>query len=76
MRRNTFPANDNYRVRAYENLLSQIQMELSFKQKGFSNFIVPFLESTSNFKHFEKKMIFITTFFGNYRLWKTWLDHS
>ena len=55
MRRNIFPANDNYRVRAYENLLSQIQMELSFKRKGFSNFIVPFLESTSNFKHFETK---------------------
>ena len=30
-------------------------MELYLKPKIFSDFFVPFLESTSNFKHFEKK---------------------
>ena len=30
-------------------------MELSLKPKFFSDFAVPFLESTSNFKHFLKK---------------------
>ena len=30
-------------------------MELSLKPTIFSDFFVPFLESTSNFKHFEKK---------------------
>ena len=34
-----------------------IQMRLSEKQKTFSLFFVPFLESTSNFKHFEKNII-------------------
>ena len=30
-------------------------MELSEKRKTFCEFFVPFLELTSNFKHFEKK---------------------
>ena len=30
-------------------------MQLSLKRKTFSDFFNPFLESTSNFKHFEKK---------------------
>ena len=30
-------------------------MELPLKRIVFSYFVVPFLESTSNFKHFEKK---------------------
>ena len=30
-----------------------MEMELSLKAKIFSHFFVPFLESTSNFKHFE-----------------------
>ena len=30
-------------------------MELSLKPKIFSDFFVPFLQSTSNFKHLEKK---------------------
>ena len=29
--------------------------ELIFKTKNFLDFFVPFLESVSNFKHFEKK---------------------
>ena len=63
MFRNTLTANDKYPVRDCENLSSLIQMQLSLKQKTFSKSPVPFLKSTSNFKHFEKEMIFIATLF-------------
>ena len=57
-------ANHNYPVQDCENLSSAIQMELFLKPTICSDFIVPFLESTSNFKHFEKKkMIAIPTLF-------------
>ena len=42
------------RVQDCENLQLLIQIQLSQKQKYFSQFLVPFLESKSNFKHFEK----------------------
>ena len=53
--RNTLTANDNYPVQDCENLPSPIQMSLSLERNFFSDLFVPFLESTSNFKHFEKK---------------------
>ena len=31
------------------------QMQLSEKRKGFSDSFVPFMKSSSNFKHFRKK---------------------
>ena len=46
-----------------KNLQLPIQMELSEKRKAFSQLFVPFLESTSNFKHFEKKTIVIANVF-------------
>ena len=55
MFRNTLTANDKYPVQECVNLSSPIQMQLSLKPTIFSDFFVPFLESTSNFKHFEKK---------------------
>ena len=55
MFRNTLTSNDKYPVRDCVNLLTPIQMELSLKATTFSDFFVPFLESTWNFKHFEKK---------------------
>ena len=63
MLRNTFTANDKYPFPDCENLSSPIQMHLSSKPKTFSDFFVQFLESKSNFKHFEKKMIVIATSF-------------
>ena len=53
---NTLTANDKYTVRDCVNLLSMIKMQFSLKHTIFSDFFVPFLESTSNFKHFEKKV--------------------
>ena len=52
---NTLTANDNYPVQECGNLSSPIQMELSLKPTIFVDFFVSFLESTSNFEHFEKK---------------------
>ena len=75
--RNTLTANDKHPVRYFENLLSPIQMTLSLKRKTFVDSFVRFLESTSNFKRFEKKYdrhsYFISDF---YRLSKPFLDHS
>ena len=55
MFRNTLTANDNYPIQDSGNFSSAIQMHLSLKPKIFSDFFVLFLESTSNFEHFEKK---------------------
>ena len=52
---NTLTANDNYPVEDCGNLWSPIQMYCPLKSRNFSNFFVLFLESTSSFKHFEKK---------------------
>ena len=52
---NRSTADGNYPVQDCENLQLAIQMQLSEKRKTFIAFFVPFLESTSNFKHFEKK---------------------
>ena len=38
-------------------------MQSSLKPKTLSDFFDPFLESTSNFEHFETKMIIIATLF-------------
>ena len=46
-----------------ENLLLPIQLQLSDKLKTFSQFFIAFLESTSNFEHFEKKMSLIAQVF-------------
>ena len=53
--RNTLTANDKYPVHDCVNMSSPIQMQLSLKRTVFSDFFVQFLESTSHFKHFEKK---------------------
>ena len=38
-------------------------MKLSEKQKNYSQFFVPYLESTSNFKHLEKNIMVIANVF-------------
>ena len=52
---NILTPDGKYHVQDCENLKLGIQMQLSEKRKTFSRFFVPFLESTSNFKHFESK---------------------
>ena len=65
MFRNTLTENGTYPFRDCENLSSPIQMQFNLNPKTFSHSFAPFLESTSNFKHFEKKMIVIATLFRN-----------
>ena len=52
---NTLSADRKYPIEDWENLQLQIQMQLSQKQKLFSQFFFRFLKSTSNFKRFERK---------------------
>ena len=56
---NTLTAHDKYSLQNKENLPRQSQMQLSKKQKTFSEFFAPFLRSISNFQHFNKTMDFI-----------------
>ena len=55
--------NDKYPVRDLENLFSSNQLQLSLEPKTLSDSFNPFLEYTSNFEHFEKKLIVIATLF-------------
>ena len=51
----TVTADSKYPVPDFKNFQLPIQMQLSEKRKTFSKFFVPFLESTSNFKRFQRK---------------------
>ena len=51
---NTMTADGKYPIQDCENLQLPIEMQLSKKRKTLSQFFVPFVESTSNFKHFER----------------------
>ena len=60
---NTLTADGKYDVQDWENWQLPMIMKLSEKHKTFPEFFVPYLESTSNCKHFEKKMIVIPNVF-------------
>ena len=61
---NIWTSDGKYPVQGCENLQLPIQMQLSEKRSIFSEFFIPFLESTSNFKDFQKKMILIANIFS------------
>ena len=52
---NTLTAEYTYSRRNMQTLTQQVQTPLSLKQKTFSEFFIPFLKSTLNGEHFEKK---------------------
>ena len=52
---NTLTGDGKYPVQGCENLQLPIQMQFSENWYSFSEFFIAFLESTSNFKHFEKR---------------------
>ena len=52
---NRLTADGKYPVQDCEKLQLPTQMQLTGKRKTFSEFFVPFLESTLNFKRCEKK---------------------
>ena len=60
---NTWTAHYKYPVTDCENLSFPMQIQLSWKQKIFSGFLIPFMESPSNFEHFQKKKILIANAF-------------
>ena len=49
---NTFTADDKYSVISRDNWMQTIQMNLSLKQKIFSEFFSPFFESALIYEHF------------------------
>ena len=51
----TLATDGKYPVLNREILMIPIQMQLSHKQKHFSDFFAEFLKCTLNFEHFEKK---------------------
>ena len=53
---NTLPADEKYYLLNRDNLAQPIQMQLSQKQKTFSQFPLAFLNSILNYNHFPKKM--------------------
>ena len=52
---NTLTVNDKHYLLNRDNLMQPIQMQLSQKQKTFSEFFFAFLKSILNFKHLPKK---------------------
>ena len=51
----TLTANGKYPVQDCENLQLPSEMHISEKPKAFSQLFIPFLESSSNVKHFGKE---------------------
>ena len=60
---NTLTADDKYSFLNCDNLTQPIQMQLSQKQKTFSQFFSAFSKSKWNFEHFEKKITLIAYVF-------------
>ena len=54
---NILTADHKYSRLNRDNSRQPIQMQLSQKQKTFSQFVSAFLKSIFNFEHFEKKII-------------------
>ena len=52
---NTLSADGEYYLFNRDNLTEPIQMQVSRKQKTFSQFFAAFLKSSLNFEHFQKK---------------------
>ena len=68
---NTLAADEKYPVLNRDNLTIPIQMQLSQKQKTFSEFLCPFFKSIRNFKYFQKKKILIDYVFPKLQTPKT-----
>ena len=52
---NTLSSDGKYSLLNRDNLTQPIQMQVSRKEKTFSQFFSPFLKSTLNFEHFQRK---------------------
>ena len=52
---NRLTSDGKYPIQGCENLQLPIQMQLFQKRKNFSEYFIPFMDSTSNIEHFERK---------------------
>ena len=73
---NTLTADDKCFLLNRDNSRQPIQMELSKKQKTFSEFFSAILKSRLNFKQLKKKMTLIADVFPKLGTRKTWLNKS
>ena len=64
-------ADDKYPVLNRDNLTVPVQIQISQKQKAFSQFFTAFLIYSINFKYFEQKMTLIDSAFPKLRTPKT-----
>ena len=71
---NTLADDEKYPVLNRDNLTIPTQMELSQKQKTFSEVFAAFLKSYLNLERFEKKLTLIAFVFSKLRTAKTSLD--
>ena len=71
---NTLAADQKYPVVNRDNLTIPIKMQLSQKQKKFSELFAASLKSTISFQCFEKKMTLIDLLFPKLQTPKTWSD--
>ena len=60
---NTLTVDDNYSLCYRKNLQQATQIELSKKQKTFSQFVAAFSKLPANFENFEKKLTLIAQIF-------------
>ena len=64
---NTLTADDKYSLLIRDTLIQPIQMYLSQKQKIAAKFPFAHFQCTSNFEHFQKKMIVIAYVFPKFQ---------
>ena len=64
---NTLTADEKYSLPNSKTLRETTEMQLCKIQMTCSKFPAPFVKSSSNFKHFEKKMILIADIFPKLR---------
>ena len=68
---NTLAAGGKHPVLNRDNLTIEIQMQLSPKQKSFSQFLAAFSKYGLNFKYFQKKMTLVAFVLGKLRTQNT-----
>ena len=64
---NILTVHDKYSLLNRDNLRGQNQLQLSQKQKTFSEVIAAFSKARLNFEHFQKKLTLITDVFPKLR---------
>ena len=71
---NSFSADEEYPILNRDKLTIPIQLQLSEKEKTFSQFLAAFLKSRLIFQDLKKKLTLLAFALLNVRTAKTWLD--